>query len=228
MVVGHTSSALTSGQYAPAGSAVCCGMCLTGRVLEEDSKCESKNRCNGKGLCLMGMCQCFEGWTGPTCDLAAATGSSGFGLPSWLFTFLIFATCIIASFVFGCSKALCEHCIRARSGDTSSSVAFREPLLRMHGDGSAGSWDTHVSGGGSVESHVDEDDEAAAAERKVGHPASDIAHVADTEPVLKVSPKGAETGRVGKEGLVGSTCSICWSRPVQVVLVPCGHSGLCR
>lgn len=87
---------------------------------------------------MLGVCECFNGWTGPDCSIAHVEAVSGPSTPTWLVILIIFLTCIVSSVLFGIIKALSEHYLRSRNGDSLSS-GLGEPLLRMHGDGSAGS-----------------------------------------------------------------------------------------
>lgn len=56
VVAGHVKSWSSDGLYVPAGDAVCCGLCVTGTLLTEESTCGQGDKCNGHGLCLLGLC----------------------------------------------------------------------------------------------------------------------------------------------------------------------------
>lgn len=51
----------------PVAPAQCCKMCIPAKVQPEGA-CAGLNNCNGQGYCHLGVCECFDGWTGADCS----------------------------------------------------------------------------------------------------------------------------------------------------------------
>lgn len=54
------------GFLVPIAPAECCQLCLTGATHHMEA-CADLSNCRGRGVCVMGSCECMEGWTGADC-----------------------------------------------------------------------------------------------------------------------------------------------------------------
>lgn len=75
-----------TGQLLPVAPLQCCGLCV-GELLPPGGgpdACADLGRCSRHGVCMMGACQCYQGWGGADCSqLAAPPGGGAVGIPSW-------------------------------------------------------------------------------------------------------------------------------------------------
>ncbi len=77
----------------------CCGLCL-GDKIHDKTNCEDLNYCSNNGICTLGACECFEGYTGPDCSVHSGGGGGGdepYGIPWWA-TLLVVAgsACVLS------------------------------------------------------------------------------------------------------------------------------------
>lgn len=151
------------GQVVPIGPAKCCGVCLSGKV-HPVADCRDVNHCSGNGVCLLGRCECLQGWGSPDCSQSLA-GKGGWGgkIPPWAVSLIVIGSCLLAMIVLSAAAHVAELIFEARSarrGDGNNSDEDvdenRRPLLlRIDADdaGSVGSVDTE---GGECD-HAGED-----------------------------------------------------------------------
>lgn len=60
------------GFLVPIAPAECCQLCLTGATHHMEA-CADLSNCRGRGVCVMGSCECMEGWTGSDCSQQVTT-----------------------------------------------------------------------------------------------------------------------------------------------------------
>lgn len=73
--------ATRAGDLLPVAPLECCQLCLADSP-SSAAACRDLRLCSGAGLCVLGACQCFEGWGGADCSVAQADGDMGMlGMP---------------------------------------------------------------------------------------------------------------------------------------------------
>jgi hypothetical protein len=284
------------GQVVPIGPAKCCGVCLTGKV-HPAADCRDLNHCSGNGVCLLGRCECLQGWGSPDCSQSLA-GKGGWGgkIPPWAISLIVIGSCLLAMIILSVAAHVAELVFEARSnrrgdgnGTSDDDDENRRPLLlRIDADdaGSVGSQDTEgvldcddedtavllggveerieqvihrleegegEEGEAGAESEVisdgEEDEEAVAVDedvagssvpssaRQSGILAQTTEAEVETEEEVQQGDDGpskpaAANSRLqsymGIGPLSGVDCVVCMIRPVQTVVIPCGHVCMCR
>jgi len=232
-----------SGTFVPVAPNMCCQVSL-GDKIQPTEECQELNNCNGRGRCSFGQCQCFQGWTGPDCNQVAGSGGAGI-LDSWqLAVVIIGATGMLASLLI-----LCSHLIRLQQREEMEGAEddLMEPML-LDEVGSVGSVDT------SDEEEDDENEECECEEdEEVGEHGEGLGATveqggggvtgdADGEAQAPASAGEGETNEEGVDeddseprvhpggsaAVDSGECLVCMQRPIQAVLIPCGHAVACR
>ena len=133
------------GQVVPVGPAKCCGVCLSGKV-HPVADCKELNHCNGNGVCLLGRCECLDGWGGSDCSQSLSGKHWGSKIPPWAIALIVIGSCLLALVMLSAAAHLAElvYEARARDDDDSDDEGRRPLLLRIDADdaGSVGSEDT--------------------------------------------------------------------------------------
>ena len=143
------------GQVVPIGPAKCCGVCLSGNV-HPAADCRDVNHCSGNGVCLLGRCECLQGWGSPDCSQSVA-GKGGWGgkVPPWAISLIVIGSCLLAMIVLSVAAHVVELIFEERSNrrdgidsDEDGDENQRPLLLRIDADdmGSVGSVDTPTEG----------------------------------------------------------------------------------
>lgn len=280
------------GALVPVAPAQCCKACLPLKLPPAES-CQALSNCNNNGICVMGACECIEGWMGADCS--QRDNGNGDVLPQWLLSLIILAsTGTLCLLLFVVGRIL--RIYRESNGGEEGHPLTEPLLLRIDGDeGSVGSEDTtddedectaddepagsHVEmpqrrpgptapeptssgdepgaqGAGvplevrsrhnvaaeevaSADPHADASDadgEDSGSDDEIReahhiptdhpHPPPDANHPLDKE---EVSKEEEEVHCDAGDGLLTAVdCSVCMCRPVQVVVIPCGHACMCR
>uniref|UniRef100_A0A061RUP8 RING-type domain-containing protein n=1 Tax=Tetraselmis sp. GSL018 TaxID=582737 RepID=A0A061RUP8_9CHLO len=238
-----------SGNFVPVAPAMCCQVCLGDKIKPTD-ECSDLNDCSGRGRCSFGRCECMSGWAGPDCSRAAG-GRGGGILDSWqLAVVIIGATGMLASLLI-----LCSHLYRLQQREEMEGHEddYMESLL-LDDQGSVGSVDTSDEereedeeaegecGSGRVGGPPPRREAGAQAGGAPG--TSDDGHAdADGPPPESGPSSQAEAGEgaseeAGSEAAApllenfamadSGECLVCMLKPIQAVLVPCGHAVVCR
>lgn len=269
------------GQVVPVGPAKCCGVCLTGKV-HPVADCKELNHCNGNGVCLLGRCECLDGWGGADCSQSLSGHHWGSRIPPWAIALIVIGSCLLAMVMLSAAAHLAELVYEARGRDDDSDDEGRRPLLlRIDADdaGSVGSADTAeceedlessveeriegvihrlegaapvpstartaagdgAEGGSSSSLQREEEEEEELEEMSENEEnISDMeaqrrtlttttAAPAPEEELEIVKPEGgAMHSYTGVGPLSNVDCVVCMIRPVQTVIVPCGHVCMCR
>lgn len=242
------------GQIVPVGPATCCGMCLS-RSVHPAADCADLNHCSGNGVCLLGRCECLNGWGGGDCS--RALGGRGGRIPPWAVALIVIGSCILAMVLLSVAAQIASVIMEAR--EESDDEMETPLLLRISEDdtGSVGSQDTDdgeeddgVEGtdvveerigtaiqrtmeeGGEEESSVVQestavvDEEEAEAEAGSHSSRSEVVSPHPIKPTSYQPGVGTLGGGIGPLAMVD--CIVCMVRPVQTVVVPCGHVCMCR
>ena len=281
------------GQIVPVGPARCCGVCMSSRR-HPATDCADVGHCSGHGVCLLGRCECLDGWGGSDCSHSLADKRSGGKIPPWAIALIVIGSSLLAMALLSVGAYITELLYEARSregSDDEEDEEGRRPLLlRIDADdaGSVGSRDTNDGGvegdveGVEVEERIEgvrhqlEDDEeesesldvvvddgtgdGAGGEEDIEEdlPGSSTPSLS-TSPNILLSTSTAPTAEqqpapqqppqqpqqqeerglkpanasilqsyVGVGPLSSVDCVVCMTRPVQTVVVPCGHVCMCR
>jgi len=186
----------------PAGSTECCDLCL-GRYLYDTSQCDHLKSCNGHGVCIMGTCECYPDWVGEKCDEPKEDyfADPQFESSIWWLGGLGFIGaffCLFATFWI----------IRRTEQESPRSTNDR---------GLLGLISSYINDAGSVGT-TDTESARSATDDEGHHTSFDEAR----------EPKRNHTDNEAFRPLLQISCCLCEERPVQVTLIPCGHSNLCR
>jgi syndecan 1 len=131
-------------QYVPVAPAKCCKACLSSAVHRMDT-CADQNMCSGRGVCILGQCECLGGWRGADCS-ARPPGAGSKDLPNWLVAIIVLGACIGVSILLALIGRVLRHFDILPHGDDASEDGdpAAEPLLAGLDDevGSVGSEDT--------------------------------------------------------------------------------------
>lgn len=238
-----------SGHAVPVGDATCCGMCL--RSNDSSSiECSSLNHCSGRGSCILGRCECLAGWTGSTCSVRTGEGD----IPSWAVAVIVIGSCLIGILVIGvlayAAELLFEWRERVSQEQEDDEDSTTRPLLiriEHDDDGSVGSEDTEddtasesseieqrihmveqdlnddVDSGETADEHHEVTEQQESSSTALVHGSQDD-HGDDDDDIKKIK----KTLRKGQGPLAAVLCNVCMDRPVQTVVVPCGHASMCR
>lgn len=274
------------GQVVPVGPAKCCGVCLSGKV-HPVADCKELNHCNGNGVCLLGRCECLDGWGGADCSQSLSGHHWGSRIPPWAIALIVIGSCLLAMVMLSAAAHLAELVYEARGRDDDSDDEGRRPLLlRIDADdaGSVGSEDTaeceedleerveeriegvihrlessavpstagtaaaaardDTEGGSSsslqreemqeeeLEELTEDEEENEAdveAQRHMTTPTTAPGNAPTQDQVEIVKPEGGGLqSYTGIGPLSNVDCVVCMIRPVQTVIVPCGHVCMCR
>ena len=163
----------------------------------------------GNGACVMGSCECYPDWIGEDCSQKKEEFFAEPTLPSsvwWLggLGFIGAFFCLFATFW------IIRRAEQEGTGNNSDRGFLRFLHSYVTDTGSVGSVDT-------IESPRSETEEGDC-EGGGGDLKTDDTAGAD----------GAVDGDEAYEPLLQMSCCLCETYPVQVTLVPCGHSNLCR
>jgi len=168
--------------------------------------CERHRHCNGNGVCVLGECECFSDWIGSDC---ATLKSEYFAEPEtrssvWWLGGLGFIGAFFCLFTtFWMIRRTEQQHQQVQEMDPSSAQMPDRGVMNLissfvNETGSAGSTDTESEGVGP------------SIEDQTDLPQTEEAKVETLQPLLQMN------------------CCICETRSVQITLVPCGHSNLCR
>ena len=145
------------GHAVPIGPAQCCRPCLSPQPKPIDD-CSALHNCGGHGVCALGRCECFEGWAGADCSLAAGPNAKNRLIPSWAVVLIVLGSCLLALLLISVLAQLADAV--ERSGGMAAVLGFgggggggggddeeegrRALLIRLEDDdtGSVGSQDT--------------------------------------------------------------------------------------
>lgn len=190
----------------PIGPAQCCDVCL-GRYLYDTSQCDHLDSCNGNGVCIMGSCECYPDWVGEDCSERKEDyfADPQFESSIWWLGGLGFIGaffCLFATFWI----------IRRTEQEN--------PRTSTNDRGLLGLISSYINDAGSV--GTTDTDSARSATDDEGH-GHDTSHDEAREP-----KRGGHTDNEAYRPLLQMSCCLCEERPVQVTLIPCGHSNLCR
>lgn len=244
------------GQIVPVGPATCCGMCLS-RSVHPAADCADLNHCSGNGVCLLGRCECLNGWGGGDCS--RALGGRGGRIPPWAVALIVIGSCILAMVLLSVAAQIASVIMEGR--EDSDDEMDTPLLLRISEDdtGSVGSQDTDegeeveatvveerigtaiqrtmdgddTEGEGEApvtEMDAENDEEAARSQSSRSEPLpGDLPPPVSPHPIKPTSLGGGTLGGGGGIGpLAMVDCIVCMVRPVQTVVVPCGHVCMCR
>jgi len=233
-----------SGNFVPIAPNNCCQVCLGSQIKPSDD-CSDLRLCSGHGRCSYGRCECFPGWGGADCSRSSRDRNSSV-LDSWqLAVVIIGAAGILASLLI-----LCSHLYRLQQReDLEGEDDYLDPLLGDE-NGSVGSIDTSDEEGEDALLEDDcecTDDEVEAGQlttpRSAGGTAdtedlqADAIQPADGHEANGEEPEGGATDAGGSEDPAAADnftmadtaeCLVCMQKPIQAVLVPCGHAVACR
>lgn len=238
-----------TGHAVPVGDATCCRMCVKSNE-SSSMDCSSLNHCSGRGSCILGRCECLPGWSGSSCSVRSGDGD----IPSWAVAVIVIGSCLLGILIIGvlayAAELLFEWRERAAENDDDNEDSATRPLLIQidrDDDGSVGSQDTTdddtVSELSEIEQriHMVEQDlnaDDAEEEADVVDEQQESTSAAHVQSVASPRQDGDEeddamttikkTLRQGHGPLAGVVCNVCMDRPVQTVVVPCGHASMCR
>jgi len=225
----------------------CCKTCLGEKIM--DNTCADLNKCSGHGQCAFGACECYKGWGGSDCSLKGSSG--GGGVTAWQLAVLIVGAVGIAVSIVVLAWHVYTIYMRSSNEDDEGEEMSNALLLRLDPDdaGSVGSEDTtdeddeeeipELLDGSTVEQEGEAEGVSDAGEEVeiAVEPQSE-----DVEVGREMVPLEVEGGEQTadecalchsdedgepEDGGYGD-CNICFSRPIQVVVVPCGHACMCR
>ena len=210
-----TGFLITTNIGVPLTPAECCGMCL-GEQVPPDGDCSRYNHCSGRGACHGGFCECVDGYMGMDCSLRhTLTPEALFKDYAWEILVCSLSSTVVFLWIFFFVR-------RSRQGEGGSGAASRgargrEENLMDYIEIVESETDESGEGGG-------EDEESSSGDEETGE-----THLCKG---LESSLESAAQGQDGllKKGGKGETnmCVICMSSEKLVVLVPCGHTSICR
>ena len=210
----------------PLSPASCCNLCFTERSVA--SECEKRD-CNGHGICIAGRCSCVGGWGGENCEVAAR--ASG-GASAWIISLvLIFGMGVFVKMLCSCSPSRLG---RRAAGAAEPAGDAQRPLLgdRQEVLFSEGEVDSGLSSDSDSDAGVHVEAGAGAAGAEAAEAEADEAKGDEAEGGAGAGKKEGGDKAGGppevRRGLAGTECSICMSKPVEVVAVPCGHACMCK
>ncbi len=200
----------------------CCSMCLAEEV-RDDSDCSRYDHCNGNGVCHSGFCECTNGFSGIDCSFKVTLtlvdlfrgylvelvlcSMSGAIVLMWCFFFVRRARRVSGGGGFDGAPR------RGRGGSD------REEALLDYGE---------LEDTESDSSESDESDSDAGAGAGSGAMAAEDGESGPMQRELKdVNASGGLTSSLLGKGK-GDSCAICMSSSKLVVLVPCGHTSICK
>ena len=178
-----------------------------------DSDCKRYDRCHGHGVCHGGFCECLDGFGGMDCSLRQVLSIRAlFRDYSWDVLVCSLSGALVFLWVF----------LFVRRASDGEGAGGRDADGRRGTFGSLGSGD----GGAYAErlALLDTDEETSSEE--------DVDESAVTEDCAEkgelknVAAEGAVERRL--RGAGEDACSICMSSEKLVVLVPCGHTNICK
>ncbi|KAK9864078.1 hypothetical protein WJX84_002316 [Apatococcus fuscideae] len=130
-------------ELVPVAPAQCCKTCLSSRI-HSMSSCADLHFCSGHGVCVLGQCECQQGWLGSDCsDMAVGAG----GLPAWIISLIIIGACVFSSVLMIVTGRLVQHFTErqaATEAEEEQAAELRQSLIIPLSDdvGSVGSQDT--------------------------------------------------------------------------------------
>jgi len=244
-----------SRQHVPITPMQCCKTCLGDRIV--DNTCAALNSCSRHGQCVFGACECHAGWEGQDCS-APQSGGGGGSVTSWQIAVLVVGAAGIAVSVLVLAGHVVKACISDQAEDEGEEMSTALLLrLDADDAGSVGSEDTTDNEEDGEEERAEDEEDGALEQPEGGDvetPAVDV-DARETEAHDSIRTEGAEAREmvpfdVEEPAAVGQAasehghcyseeecegeddgygdCNICFSRPIQVVVVPCGHACMCR
>lgn len=102
----HAGRVAGTGEFVPIAPANCCKVCLSERVHRMDT-CTDLSFCHGRGVCVLGQCECFEGWAGADCAGRAASGDGD--MPGWAIALIVLAGVILLILILAGAARIVRH-----------------------------------------------------------------------------------------------------------------------
>jgi hypothetical protein len=239
-----------TGHAVPVGDATCCRMCVKSNE-SSSMDCASLSHCSGRGSCILGRCECLPGWSGSSCSVRSGDDN----IPPWAVAVIVIGSCLLGILIIGVLAYAAEMLFEWRErmaqneGEDDEDSTTRPLLIQIDrdDDGSVGSEDTTDEDTASVSSDIEhrihmveqdlnaddvEDEEEAKevdGQQESTSTAQPLQSPRDEQADDDDSIKRLKSRlRKGHGPLAGVVCNVCMDRPVQTVVVPCGHASMCR
>ena len=199
----------------------------------------------------MGRCECLPGWSGSSCSVRSGDDN----IPPWAVAVIVIGSCLLGILIIGVLAYAAEMLFEWRErmaqneGEDDEDSTTRPLLIQIDrdDDGSVGSEDTTDEDTASVSSDIEhrihmveqdlnaddvEDEEEAKevdGQQESTSTAQPLQSPRDEQADDDDSIKRLKSRlRKGHGPLAGVVCNVCMDRPVQTVVVPCGHASMCR